>query len=60
MNDTKIQQFLGLTVVVVVVYEADTSPMRSLDQAATLLMLHYCWWLIPHNIVLAVDPNEGR
>ena len=40
------------------VRSTNTSPMRSMDQVATFLMLHYCCWcLMPHNIVLAVDPN---
>ena len=38
----------------------DTSPMRSMDEVATFLMLHYCLCLIPHKIVLAVDPTESR
>ena len=42
------------------VRSTDTLPMRSIDQTATFLVLHYCWCLIPHNIVLVVDPNECR
>ena len=42
------------------VRSTETSPMCSMDQAATFLVLHYCWCLIPHNIVLAVDPTVVR
>ena len=46
MNDTKIQQFLGLTVV----YKAQTHSTCALwTRQGPFLMLYFCWCVILHN-----------
>ena len=49
---------LGLTAV----YEAHRHMAHALYGSSSDLsdVALYCWCLIPHNTVLAVDPNEGR